>query len=354
MKRLLILVLLGLILLGGNCTKNPNGPNLGRGPILYAITEQDGSGDFTVYLIDTQSDSLVDSMVINSPIHYGIILGLGVSPDGSKLYLSNGVIDTRTKSIISGAVTGVPTPDGKYLLVNGPPFRIYDANTDQLVFSSDSIGMRVSGIGSPFAPLRSLVFGGLEGRKIGMFDYKNFRLVKVIDPSQIGGYQVPVVDLVVTHDAKKLYYTSSVSYHLFTGIDLERDTVVALHLINSISFLGIRPDDKYIYLTDPGGYLIEPLPTEKIGVYSPPLETPLESIDLDTLTSPCFDPVIVTTDQIALSSDGRKAYVCTYSDCVILVIDTQRNELIKLIKVREFIRSLAIQRPIPFKLKPGG
>ncbi len=298
-------------------------------------------------------------MVINSPIDYSALPGLGVSPDGKKLYLINGVIDTRAKSIINGAITGVPTPDGKYLIVNGPPFRIYDATTNQLVFSSDSIGLKVSAVGSPFAPRHSLVFGGLEGRRICMFDYKNFKLVKVIDPSQIGGYSVPVVDLVVTHDAEKLYYTSAVTYNLFTGIDLERDTVVALHLINSISFLGIRPDNRYVYLTDPGGYLIEPLPTEKIGVYSPPLEMPLQSIDLDSLTIlpsktlPCGS-AIVTTDQIALSPDGKKAYVSVFDDCVILVIDTQRNELIRVIKIPKFIGSLAIQRLQTLKFYPGG
>ena len=343
MKRIVILFLGLLILLGENCTKNPTRPVVGQAPILYAVSERYPDGYSRVYLIDTAIDSLIDTILVAGLGATG--LSYGVSPDGSRLYLNGGALDTRTRTLISGAVSGVPTPDGKYVIVDGIPFQLYDAKTDRLVFTSDTVAIRVNATGNPFDSKRGLVYGTREGYKIAVFNYRTFKLVEVIDPTQIGGYSVPVVDLVVTHDGRKLYYTSSVGFHLFTGINLIDERVVALQLLNSISFLAITPDGEYIYLTDPGGYIIEPEPTEKIGVYSPALEQPLQSIDVSNIPSPCTLGYIAT-DQIALSPDGRKAYVTIFDFCGIIVIDTETNQVTKVIQSDVSIWSLAIQKPL--------
>ncbi|MCI0531372.1 MAG: hypothetical protein L0Y74_05440 [candidate division Zixibacteria bacterium] len=254
-------------------------------------------------------------------------------------------MDTKTKTLISGAVSGVPTPDGKYVIVDGIPFQLYDAETNALVFTSDTVAIRIRPTGNPFDPKRGLVYGNRESYKIAVFDYKGFELVEIIDPIQIGGYAVPVVDLVVTHSGKKLYYTTSVGFHLFTGIDLIKKEVVALQSINSISYLTLTPNDRYVYLTDPGGFSIPPQPTEKIGVYSPLLEMPLESIDVSAIPAPCTLGIgVVATDKIALSPDGSKAYVSIFNSCGIIVIDTRFNRLIKVIQADIPITTLSIEK----------
>lgn len=360
MKRIVILFLGLLILSGVTCTKNPTGPVVGGGPILYAVTERFPDGYCRVYLIDTAIDSLIDTILVPNASPQGLGLAYGVSPDGSRLYLNIGVIDTRSKSLINGAVNGVPTPDGKYLLVSGlNTFTVYDAQSNQVVYQNDTLGMGVAVKARPFDVKRELVYGSVYDTiynvptLIGVFDYRNLKFLKIIRPAEIGGYAIAVNDIVVTKDGRKLYYTSGRS-GAFTGIDLVRDTVITVLGLNSISYLGVTPDDKYIYLTDPGGYTIDPLPTEKVGVYSPILERPLESIDVSAIPAPCtVGTGVVATDQIALTPEGRKAYV-TVLNCGIIVIDTRINQVKAVIETPATIWSLGIQKPLRNTFYKGG
>jgi len=361
MKRIVILFLGLLILFGGNCTKNPTGPGSVRGPILYAIVPYQYPGQAMILFIDTSTDSLVDTLVIPYNVY-----GWGVSPGGSTLYLLGGIggvgggveIDTRTKTIrYAGPLTGRPTPDGRYLIYSDSKIlRVIDAHKRQVLFE-DSIPMYVLGMGWPFDERRNLVYGAFYEdsqslpRKIGVFDYRNLKLVDIITPGDLGGYNVPVVDIVITRDGRKLYYTSSVGGRLFTGIDLVEDRIVVLELINSISYLGITPDNRSIYLTDPGGFLIPPEPTEKIEVYSPFFEKSLVAIDVCQYTSLC-SMYGMLTDQITATPDGRKAYVSLWGLNYILVIDTQNNTISKVISLPSHIStigSLVIQPPINVK-----
>jgi len=362
-KRIVILLLGLAILFGGNCTKNPTGPGGVRGPILYAITSQFSLNRTLILFIDTTTDSLVDSMAVP----YGAAWGWGASPDGSTLYLlsmgrggaGGGVeIDTRTKTVkYAGPLTGRPTPDGKFLICSdSKSLKVIDAKRRKVLFE-DSIPMIVQGTGWPFDPLRGLVYaaylepGATVATKIGVFDYRKLKLLKIIDPAEIGGYGVAVNDLVLTNDGNKLYYTAS--FGLLTGIDLRKERVITLLGLNALSWLGITPDDRYLYLTDPGGGIIPPSPTGKIGVYSPDYEKPLESIDVCQQTDLCLVPV--PTNQIAISASGKKAYVTSsdMSGCsVLLVIDTRHNLIRELIRIPQDIcgiGSLAVQPPSTFR-----
>ncbi len=359
MRKVIVTFLLGLILLGGNCTKNPTGPVVGQGPFLYAVSDRYPDGYTRVYVIDTAIDSLIDTIFVAGLGDVG--LSYGVSPDGSKLYLNGGVLDTRNRTLISGAVSGVPTPDGKYLLLGSIAaniFGVVDARTNQIVYNTDSLGMIVTGRGREYDYIGGLVYGRMQDSLynvptlIGVFDYRKLDFVKIIRPADIGGYAIAVNDIVVTKDGRKLYYTSGRS-GAFTGIDLIRDTVITVLGLNSISFLGVRPDDNYIYLTDPGGYFIEPEPTEKIGVYSPLLESPLQSIDVSSIPSPCTLSGLAT-EMIALSPDGGKAYVSIFDFCGIIVIDTWSNQVEKVIQAEISIRSLAILKPYSNTFFKGG
>src|SRR4030067_856352 len=218
MRKFLLLFTLFLIW-GVNCTK-PTGPISDRGDIVYVITEMYPDGYSRVLFIDTATDSLADSLLLPYDI-----FGMGVSPDGSILYIGSGPaanrleIDTKTKAIkYQGPNTGVPTPDGRYLV-------------------------------SPFSS-----------------------------------------DFFVTHAGDKLYYCLA---PFFSGIDLKTNESLPIYRLggNGISYLGIRPNDEYIYKTDLGGELHpEPIYSGLIGVYSPVFEKPLGSIDTRAVEqeSPCF------------------------------------------------------------------
>ena len=344
MRRTVILFLGLLIVLGGNCTKNPTGPGTATSPILYALSG--GANSCLIYFIDTATDSVMDSMTVscNSPFLRG------VSPDGSKLYLMDQVIDTRNKTVIAGARTGVPTPDGKRLLYTGiGPFQVIDAETNQVLYSDDTLHLGVFGMGREFDAKNGLVYGEL-GDMIGVFDYRKLEYLEIIDPVSIGGYNVGVTNIVVSNDGGKLYYVSFAGNGVFTAIDLVRDTVIGFHILNGYPWLGVRPDDRFIYVTDAGGYGIPPEPSGNIRVYSPYKENFLQPIELcqyacpyDSLTCP-YDSFLCRgeTDQIALTPDGRKAYVTAGS--FLLVLDTGTNQVIKILEPPRSLGSLAIQR----------
>ncbi len=294
-----------------------------------------------IYFIDTATDSLVDSLLVscNSPYLRG------VSPDGSKLYLMDQVIDTRTKTLIAGARTGVPTPDGKYLIFSaGSSLQVIDAKTDQVLYRNDTLNLDVYGTGREFDPKNGLVYGAL-GDKIGVFDYGRLEYVRTIDLGQIGGVDWCINDIVVSKDGRNLYYVCG---QVYSAIDLVRDTVIAVHILDcgNFAWLGVRPDDRYIYITDLGNRIVPPEPCKEIKVFSPSNGSFLQSI---VPCYPIYDTVLCggPNGQIALTPDGRKAYVPGGPN-FISVIDTRTNQVIKLIELPGLVGSLTIQRKYNF------
>ncbi len=275
--------------------------------------------------------------------------GLGISPDGRKLYTINGVIDTKTKSIIDAAPTGVPTPDGRYLIqsnINPNFLKIIDAHSNQIVYTTKNFGMRISGTGRVFDDQRSLLYGVIKITndadslitKIGVFDYKKFLLERIINPSQIDAEfgMSGVGDLVVTNDGRKLY--SIAFFYGFMGIDLFINKFLTEEYVNYTCFLGITPDDKYIYITDPASYKYPFLvPSGLVRVYSPVSEHFETSINIK-------QNGLSVTDQIAITPDGRKAYLSTWDGPEVVVINTESNTIQKIMKVGYFINSLVIQK----------
>lgn len=375
MKRL-VLALSLLLLWGINCTK-PTGPVSSYGPILYVITDQYWQdGNSRIFFIDTATDSVTDSMLVAFQT-----FALGVSPDGSKLYLSNAVVDTKTKSLINGAQTGVPSPDGKYLIYSSPStrtFRVIDAIRDEVFFTLDTLALRIPGTGRPFDTKKGLVYGGYYDpkynvpSKIGVFDYRNFKLVKLIDPAEILGYDVGVTQIVVTQDGKKVYFLgggiTGGYLKFFAGLHLVYKKVLTLIPLQIAGYLAITDDDRFIYNTEPVGPIImDECATGKIGRYSPLLEKPLEPIDVNKalcegLVRGCFPdiscpsgPCGAATGHFAITPDGKKAYSeDPSSGCSVLIIEIESNRVVGEVKVTSeevHMNSIVIQPPKQFNFK---
>ncbi len=341
MRKLLLLFTL-FLLWGINCSKNPVSPGLSRGPFLYALTPQSVDGYARIYYIDTSVDSLVDSLLLP----YLDPLGLGVSPHGDRIYLTvrdsspfdvpyTIEINPYTKQIVyQGQNSGIPTPDGKYLLGFTYPDKgltVYDARFHTKVFHSDT---GFQDIRITFDESRGLVYGairepGITMGKIGVFNYRTLRWERVIDLVEAGGFPTLIFDIVVSPKLQKLYLSSPDPF--FYVLDLRTDRLVKHVIASSHASLAITKDERYVYLTDPGGYLIPPEPTGYIEIYSTFDEAPVQpSIDTRTLCPlPCaYCPLY--TDQIKISPDGSKAYVSNFPGCIMVVIDIPSNSLRKI------------------------
>ncbi len=316
-----------------NCTKKVTRSDYKRGNYLY-VSNEGGFPESMIYVISTETDSLVDSISLGP---YNIPGQIALSPDKRTLYATTVVwdssgrdyttthyeIDTRTKAIkyIGPNSSPIISPNGKYLFYPGQEvFRIFDAYTHQVVYE-DSIYFYPE----CFDACNHLVYGGIEGG-CRVFNYKKMTWVRNIN--------IYPYESVLSPDGNRLYYLSGDGSAAYFGVyDLRGDSLVVEFEINSPGQLAITPDGEFVYFTDPGGgggcIQIEPPPTGKLGVFDTKTNTPLPSISLDVLADSGTPPPL-GPNYIRITPDGRKAYL---SICLnrILVIDLLRNEPLKAI-----------------------
>jgi len=328
----ILLIIVSALTLYFNCTKKSTRYEPTKGYYLYA-SNTGGFPNSMIYVISTETDSLVDSISLGSYIEPG---QLALSPNKRTLYvtvlvwdtswnftLTRYEIDTKTKAIkyIGPNSSPIISPDGKYLFDPGEVFRIFDAFSHQIIYEESTY----------FYPLcfdgrNHLVYGAAEsGCKV--FNYKNKVWVRTIN--------IPPYEAVLSPDGNILYYLYGTASAAYFGVyDLRADSVIAKYEINSPGELAITPDGEYVYFTDPGGgggcIQIEPPPTGKLGVFDTKTNTLLPSIDLSPLSDSLRAPPPLGPYFIRITPDGKKAYLTICLDRI-LVIDLVRNEPLKAI-----------------------
>jgi len=340
-----LLIILSIFVFYSNCTKNSVRYEFRKDYYLY--TSGGFSSDITklIYVISTQTDSIVDSISLG-PYNWPGYLAL--SPDKRTLYVLVNVfdtttssfssiyyeIDTRTKATkyIGPNSSTVISPDGKYLFgAVGRNFTIFDAYTHQITFQDTILFSPVC-----FDRIAHLAYGAI-GRlgEIKIFNYESKRWVRSLNIRLWDGRIPALDDYTLSPSGNTLYLLARTYDFYFCVFDLTRDSLLVQLGINSVGQLAIRPDGSKLYLTDPGGggscMMIEPMPTEKLGVFDTKTNTPLSSIDLSALRD-SLDPVPVKPFFIKITPDGKKAYLTVCSSRV-LVIDLERNEPLNVIVV---------------------
>jgi len=339
----ILLITLSIFIFYFSCTKNSVRYEFRKDNYLY--TSGGFSSDITklIYVISTQTDSVVDSISLG-PYNWPGYLAL--SPDKRTLYVLVNIfdttssswssiyyeIDTRTKATkyIGPNSSTVISPDGKYLFQYEGEFRILDALTHQLIYAESTIFL--PGCFDRTAPL---AYGKVAG-EMKVFNYETRRFVRSFSIRLRDGRIPGLLDYQLSPDGRTLYYLGRTTWEFyFCVFDLTQDSLLVQLQINSGGQLGIKPDGSAVYLTDPGGggscMVIEPMPTEKLGVFDTKTNTPLSSIDLSSLRD-SLDPVPVKPFFIKITPDGKKAYLTVCSSRV-LVIDLERNEPLKVIVV---------------------
>jgi DNA-binding beta-propeller fold protein YncE len=313
-----------------NCTKKSTRSYYNRDYYLY-VSNEAGYPESMIYVISTETDSLVDSISLGP---YHIPGKLALSPNKRTLYATVVIwdssgrhyttthyeIDTKTKAIkyIGPNSNPIISPDGKYLFCSGGVFCIIDAFTHQVIYEENIYFYPIC-----FDGRNHLVYGLIDDG-CGVFNYKNKVWVRTINIFPGEG--------VLSPDGDRLYYITADATRAYFGVyDLIADSIIVKFQINSPGKIAITPDGQYVYLTDPGGgggcISIEPEPTGKLGVFDTKTNTPLPSIDL----SPPGDPSLnLGPYYISITPDGTKAYL-SFCINIILVIDLIRNEPLKTI-----------------------
>jgi len=286
-----------------------------------------------VYVIDTDNYTVVDT--IGGFGDY--ISNLAVTQDGSKLYVStrNGPpnspgkvysVDTRTKEtllILNEYGDIYVSPNGIISIIASGKIGIIDPLSDMVNFL-DTLDIVDRGYANNhynvvFDKNSSIMFGITNANQLFVYDYETMKVIRTINVS------FAPLHMVLSSDAKTLYFTGAPG--AFVVFDVEEDSVVAVFSMNQLGSVAISPDGRYVYITDPGRYLIqEPIPSGKIYVFDASRNTPAEDINVSEALGECK-----ITDKIVVTPDGRFAYVANWLDKVI-VIDLDRREVEKVIQ----------------------
>jgi DNA-binding beta-propeller fold protein YncE len=344
---IILLITISILVFYSNCTKKSiRFYDNKKDYYLYATGSAGSEANKWIYIISTETDSLVDSIYFGPYKWPGY---MNLSPDKRILYvwvylfdtLAHGStsthyeIDTRTKAIkYTGPNSSTAiSPDGKYLFTDIPydgEFRIFDAVTHQTVYQESTVFLPVC-----FDKKKHLVYGGSEkGGEVRIFNYDRKLWVRSFTIHLRDG-RIPAVDnYILSLDGDKLYLIARCYYfeYYFCVFDLISDSLLIQLGINSGGEIAKKPNGDIVYITDPGGghcYGSGPPPTGELIVFDSKTNTILPSISLDpladSLTPPPLSPFF-----IRITPDGEKAYLSICRDRI-LVIDLLRNIPLKAI-----------------------
>lgn len=302
-----------------------------------------------VFVVDTDSNAVVDTLR-----GFGSVWDLAVSSSGAKLYVSTRqgpinfpgnlyTVDFRTKRldmIYSKVVDVYLAPQGTIFIISKDPFQlprsigIIDTISNAITFF-DTLDIRDTGNNSQsvvFDRTRSLLYAVNNDKRLFVYDYDKKEIVRVyqnlFDP----------LHMVISPNGRFLYVAGGPVF------DLERDSVIARVGGNILGSLALSPDGEYLYVTDPGKYIIfDPPPIGKVRIFHTNTNRYGGDIDVNRASG----HIDTITDRIVIMPDGETAYV-TDSIANLFVIDFTRREVKDIVK---FIpRNISI-RPVVLGLQ---
>lgn len=200
--------------------------------------------------------------------------------------------------------------------------QFYDAQTLTLTFE-DSIGLgTIRKMVASTAKNEVYAFISTEqGTKIIVYNTHDYRLEQIIalSDNETRNNGMTPVDLDISPDGNNLYATvfnwsdpdAPGWYGSFHAIDLLTNQVDTEFVCGAYSQIGVAPDGKYVYLTDPAGYTYELMPTNQVlryDVISKEIEVFIDG-SIDIGLKPMGDSDYFITDQIVIAPDSRTMFI---------------------------------------------
>ncbi|WP_179133910.1 YncE family protein [Halobacillus massiliensis] len=301
----------------------------------------------TVTVIDTETDQVIDTITVGT-----LPLGIGITPNGRRVYVANQL--DRTVSVINTAenvvINTIPLDNYPISLVITP-----DGTRAYVTLSNGEDTVAVIDIETNTVtetiPVGRVPLGQAIGNTpFGTRDYvANFEddTVSVINvnpdspPYNTVIFTIPVEDgpedVVMTPDGTTVYVTNY-NANSVSAIDTGTNAVTTIPVgIGPVGAgIGNTPFGVRAYITHETSqdiYIIDADPT------SPAFNTVVDIIKKDVTGQP---------SDAAFTADGLKAYVPTYNGNTVLVIDTSKDEVIRTIKAGDFPNIITIGRVCGF------
>lgn len=277
------------------------------------------TNDNTVSVIDTATDATV-----GSPIPVGQApQGVGVSPNGGRVYVADwvtdnvSVIDTATNTVVATiAVGSFPTgvavnPDGGEVYITN-----YGSNTVSVIDPATNTVIAT-------VPVGSLPFGvavSPDGRRVYSANHALNGSISVIDTATdnvvatvpVGGQPDGVV---VSPNGSRVYVANYTNGSV-SVIDTATNNVVATIPVGLYAYsIAVTPDGSRIYVANNTANGVVPV------------------IDTATNTEVATVSVVGYPSGVATSPDGSEIYVTNMNDNSVSVIDTATNTVVATIPV---------------------
>ncbi len=300
-----------------------------------------------VYVIDLDSNTVIDTLSGFT----GEIINLAITKSGRKMFVRTvsgyGAeysakafsvdMSTKEKKIIHDRPSEiVVAPDGSVFLFS---YIIFEEDSSLAVVGTiDTITDNISF----FDTLNIRNNSGLPNHSI-IFDRHRPVFYSVTDSNQLFAYDYnqrkilrrynlygSLLSLSLSLDGKKLYAAGGPVF------DLENDSIIGIVGGNHLGSVALKPTGDYLYVTDPGGYIIPPSPTGKVYIFETSSNSYVGEIDIRP-----FAPESKITDYIVISPDGKTAYISNWLK-YIFVIDIETNTVLHVMSLNSFTNILAI------------
>jgi len=324
-----------------------------------------------IYIIDTASDELTDSVLLVRPTAY-IPDDIAVTPDGSKLLVyANGihqvlVINTATHAVLarfdvfSNAIA--ISSDSKKVYIPGFRFTVIDipSLTARYVEMPDIEGGTLKIVLSKDE--RIAYIADSQRDILQVVDLENWRLIANIPVGNMGD---PEFDLAVTPDGNKLFVCDGYSKDISVVSTAENKVIDTIPMESTPVGIDISPDGRTAYVielqSEVRGFthvvaidvathkVIQRWAHEAVG-FGNPWEVAISPDGKRAYFGGVDGEIVVILDiatgatryievgldpfNIALTEDGRKLYVSNTNSDDITVIDTQTEKVVDRIPIQ--------------------
>lgn len=329
-------------------------PPLEENSALY-LSIDGGSNNSGMWILDANSLEVLDSL----PLGQSVPLTIEFAPDYSKWYSIWSTdlpdfqytknlysIQTRPMEILNSiplTMHGFITSDWmkKYLIAYlGNGLTVFDRETMQIV-KDDTTLLGFSRIAS--SKSRNKLYCALSDKSmfqgILVYDLDCFCVEKIIPVADsTRRKQMQPKALAVSPDDKYAFlsvfnWSGGSGYNSFIVIDIASNEMVTEFSCGAFAQLGVSPDGKHVYITDPAGYLYQFITTGYILRYD------VDKRRIETFISSPKDlgltGVFFVSDQIVVAPDNRTVFI--------VIIGTAKNkddEYVHIIKVDALSKNL--------------